>query len=252
MIRTRIFICAILATVCICLTNVQADPIPPDPLDLTSLGADGFINGAYFLQIDHSSTGTGVIDSFVRLQANGTERGYNTDGTREYDEKGGGFTRSLLLGEVPIVNIGGIDYREFLLDINQDKSANPSLLSLDTIKIYLSPTGSPTVPAYPGGLGTLIYDMDGPFDQWIKLDYALNSGSGAGDMFAYIPDSLFIGPYQNVILYSEFGGQGGIYETNAGFEEWAVQKATPIPTPTAVLLGMLGLSVMGVKLRKYA
>src|SRR5262249_13202157 len=53
-------------------------------LDLTTHGSSGSITGtvggaALFQQIDHQSTGTGVIDSFVRLQHNGTEQGYNTD-----------------------------------------------------------------------------------------------------------------------------------------------------------------------------
>ena len=87
-------------------------------------------------------------------------------------------------------------------------------------------------------------------------------------MFAYIPDSLFTvqeaaGPY--VYLYSEFGGSEDIglgYPiagnlANAGFEEWAVQmvaetQGTVVPVPAAVLLGMLGLGVMGLKLRKFA
>ena len=59
-------------------------------------------------------------------------------------------------------------------------------------------------------------------------------------------------------LYSQFGGKSG-YMSNDGFEEWAVRYAdTPpdyppvIPVPPAVLLGMIGLSVVGVKLRKHA
>ena len=40
---------------------------------------------------------------------------------------------------------------------------------------------------------TAIYDLDAGGDNWIKLDYSLNSGSGSGDMVAYIPNSLFTG-----------------------------------------------------------
>ena len=39
-------------------------------LDLTTAGASGFINGAFFQQVPDQSTGTGVIDPFVRLSTN--------------------------------------------------------------------------------------------------------------------------------------------------------------------------------------
>jgi hypothetical protein len=222
----------------------------------------GSIGDAYFLQIDHSSTGTGVIESFVRMQGKGFENGYNTDGTPEFDTKGGKWTHSLQLGDVPIVELDdGKFYREFLLDINQAKNVNPSYLSLDTIEIYLNNTAD--IDDY-SLLGTSVYDMDAGLDQWILLDYALNAGSGAGDMFAYIPESAFAGASNEdfLYLYSEFGGTVNTLTSptvaNAGFEEWAVQliASTPtgsvVPVPAAVLLGMLGLGVMGLKLRKFA
>ena len=87
------------------------------------------------------------------------------------------------------------------------------------------------------------------------LDYNLNSGSGSGDMFAYIPESAFVGADPYVYLYSEFGFDAG---ADAGPEEWAVRMiaetttGTVVPVPTAVLLGMLGLGVAGLKLRKFA
>ena len=231
-----------------------------DMLPLDYLGADGYLAGAYFLQIDHSSTGTGVIDSFVRMQHKVTEKGYNTDGTPEFETKGGTWTHAITLGDVPTVKIDGIVYREFLLDINQDKSINPSYLSLDTIEIYLDDVG--TNQSYSAGLGTLVYDLDATTDNWILMDYALNAGSGAGDIFAYIPESAFSGasPEEYLYLYSEFGGSGDDNYplsgnlSNAGFEEWAVQVSSGsiVPIPSAVILGILGLGVVGVRLRKYA
>jgi hypothetical protein len=268
MIRTKIFICTILVAVCICFTNVQADMM----YDLTYLNADEFIDGAYFLQIDQSSTGTGVIAPFARMQnpdkVTGVQSGYDTGGTPEFETKGGKWTHSITLGDVPTVELGGIVYREFLLDINQDKSADPSYLSLDTIEIYLNNTTGDN-DSYSSGLGTLVYDMDDAdldpltpnVDNWILLDYALNAGSGAGDIFAYIPESAFDGASDEdfLYLYSEFGGSGNLTYpmagnvANAGFEEWAVQEsATVVPVPAAVLLGVLGLGVMGLKLRKFA
>ena len=55
--------------------------VPSATLDLTARGSSGAINGAEFVQFDARPTGTGVIDSFVRVQALGntsSEQGYNT------------------------------------------------------------------------------------------------------------------------------------------------------------------------------
>ena len=175
-------------------------------LDLTTAGASGTINGGFYIQINPSSTGTGVIDSFVRLSAKDTEQAYNTSGSPvPFDGDNSPFTRDLLLSEVPIVNLSGTDYRQFLLDINQ---SNPDLISLDQIKIYLGTTSEVTSTDLSNGgpLGTLIYSLDGAGDTYIKMDFSLNHGSGSGDMFAYIPNSLFTGPgSQFVYLYSQFG-----------------------------------------------
>src|SRR5262245_47570824 len=62
------------------------------------------INGGIFQSTNPaSSAGTGVISAFLRVQANGTEQGFNTDSSPTLDAKGGSFTRSLLLTDVPIV-----------------------------------------------------------------------------------------------------------------------------------------------------
>lgn len=204
-------------------------------LDLTTRGSAGMINGAIFSQFDARPTGTGVIDSFVRLQtanAKGTvQQGHNTDRRPlQFDEnKSPQFTRSLTLGEVPLVNFGGVLYREFLLDINQ-KSSQP-YLSLDELRLYVGDAGNPGYyDAATGKLGVLspVYDMDAGVDNWVKLDYRLNAGSGAGDMLLYVPDSLFgaSGSAANIYLYSKFGVN---YAGNAGFEEWAAGKSLLTP-----------------------
>lgn len=236
-----------------CLLPAAAAPT----VDLSTSGSSGFINGAYFEQVDPSATGSGTIHSFVRIQTNDpTERGYNTDyRPLEFNENNSGtFTRSLSLGMVPIVNIGGVDYREFLLDINENTGQpGEALLSLDTIEIYLGTaadlTGYPTF----SGLATVIFDLDaGAADNWVLLNYDLNGGSGAGDMLAYIPDALFVGG-DYVYLYSEFGGTEA-HVNSAGYEEWAVRLADdvpppppppppPVPVPGALLLALLGGSL---------
>jgi len=211
----------------------------PILLDLTSVGSEGWVNDALYQTSDLRSAGTGVIESFVRiLRANqDTVQGYNTDGRPlEFDENSyPQFTRQLPLALVPIVyktpEGGGADvaHYEFLLDINQKgaegRDDDPAWdLSLDKLQIAVWGSGDligySTIFAYP------IYDLDSApdGDTRIILNAKINSGSGQGDMFAYIPCSLFpadpTGQY--VYLYSLFG-EGGVIPNNDGYEEWAVQ-----------------------------
>lgn len=202
----------------------------PTIIDLTTGVMPPGVNGALFQQSSPQPTGTGVIHSFVRVQANGNatlEQGYNTDARpSQFDEKTNPiFLRSIHLSELPVANIGGVNYRVLLLDINQD-SAHPQL-SLDELRIYVHAT-SPNLTGYDPATKQLggqvaVYDLNpSPGDSnWIKLDARLSHGSGSGDMLAYIPDSSLAvpgvaDPY--VYVYSKFGAN---IAANGGFEEWA-------------------------------
>src|SRR5262249_28446129 len=83
----------------------------------------------------------------------------------------------------------------------------------------------------------------------ILLDYSLNPGSGAGDMFLYVQNSAFSNdPNSNIILYSQFGNTPGgdpstTNSTNDGIEEWAVlqpSSVAAVPVPPAILLLVSG------------
>ena len=217
-----------------------AASMPASALDLVNAGDSGFVNGAFFQQVADQSTGTGVIEPFLRLQANGTEQGFNTSVNNVLDNKDGIWTHSLLVSDVPVVNLGGTNYFQVLLDINQ-AGANP-LLSLDQLKVYRQATGNISTLA---GLTNQIYNLDGAGDAFIRLNYDLNPGSGAGDMFAYIPVT---GAGDYFYLYSQFGS---INASNDGFEEWAtVGISQPIPEPETYALMMAGLGVMGAVARR--
>ena len=112
-------------------------------VDLSAQGSSGTINGALYQQFTVQPTGTGVIDSFVRVQSNaGVEQGYNTDfRPLEFDENNSpNFTRSLLLSAVPVVGVNGTNYREFLLDVNE--AASKSEVTLEQVQIYLGAAGT--------------------------------------------------------------------------------------------------------------
>lgn len=214
-------------------------------IDLTpGAGSSGTVNGVLFEFDDQQPAGTGVLQSFLRIQANGTEEGYNTSNPAfPFDEvpPAGGFTRDLPFSELQL--FGG-NYL-FTLDINEPSGGSQSLLSLYGLQIYASDTGSQNTTIL-GDLGTLLYDLDAGEDSVIELDYDNAPGSGVTDMLMTVPQSVFAGvaPGDFVILYSQFG----VAESSGdGFEEWA--HVVPIPEPgTMTLLGM-GLSALGLRRR---
>lgn len=202
--------------------------------------------GVIFDQGGSRSTGTGIFDPFLRLQHSDSEQGYNTDYRLvQYDESStANWTHALLLETIPVVMIGGSPYREIKLDINEIQNDKNAFISLDALEIY--ETANPMIHNYrvasSGWPTDPIFDLG---DNYIKLDARLGPGSGMGDMSVYIPQGLFVnsGPY--LTLYSRFGA------SDAGFEEWAVVGAEPMPEPASVLSMFSGLGgLVGLVLRK--
>jgi hypothetical protein len=231
------------ASVCLLTAVMGLPPAHAVLLDLTTPGTSGTINGAVFQQFSDGGAGSGNIDAFIRVQADPIEQGYNTDyrPVQFNEDNSSTFNHSLLLSEVPIVSDDGTDYREFLLDVDQSSQ----FISLDKLEIYLEATGN--IGLYPDNFTTLVYDMDAGEDSWIKLDYTINAGSGAGDMLAFIPDSFFkdeFGVYLNdyVYVYSMFGVN---FAADNGFEEWAHGVGGPvIPEPATICLFGFGALVL--------
>jgi hypothetical protein len=201
-------------------------------MDLTAHGAAAAADTFIARQTDAQPTGTGFINSFVRVQGaasgGGSEQGYNTTARPlQFDEnKSPQFTRGLTLGQVPVVTVNGVAYREFLLDINQKSS--DSKLSVDEVRIFLG--GTSNLTGYDTTAKTLagkaaVFDLDAGGDVSILLDARLNSGSGSGDMFLLVRNDAFAGadPGTFVYLYSKMGGTAGA-TANGGFEEWAVRS----------------------------
>ncbi len=230
-------------------------------VDLTTAGSSGSANGGFFQQISPQSTGTGVIDPFLRIQANGTESGFNNNVnafTLDDIAKGGqNYNHDIQLSAVPVVNVGGTLYYQFLLDINQNSGADHNLLSMYQMQIWLKDSPITTFAGAKGvysdltGSGAVkVWDLDAGADgdSFVQMNYDLNPGSGAGDVFANIPVSaLGTDLSKFVYLYSAFGVPSA---SNDGFEEWAtLGPATGVPDggTTVLLLGAVLAGLGAVK-----
>ena len=212
---------ALIVAIIICTTVGYATVV-----DLTGSNDSGTINDAQFVFTTPQPTGTGVIQPFLRVENTPVEQGYNTSGGTPFDDKAGPWTHNLTVGDLQSteVTLGGVSYFKLLLDVNEP-GGKKSLISLDQLQFYTSSVGSQTTSKVIS-LGTLRYTF-GSGDSVI-LDASRNHGSGSGDMYAYIPTSDFADTKTNdfVYLYAHFGNTD---ESQAGFEEWALVNAAPIP-----------------------
>ena len=157
----------------------------------------------------------------MRIAHTGTEQGYNTSSRPvQFDElQAGNFTRSFQAGEVARVALNGTPYYKFVLDINQLNSAAGQLLSLDQLRLYVSPTNIDTASnnfanGYNSATGTLgglspSYDMNPDLSStnFVEINGASEAGSGTPDMTLLVPVSaLGTNPDSFIYLYSQFGG----------------------------------------------
>ena len=236
-------------------------------LDLRTAGASGTINGAFFTNTDPQPTGSGYIDSFVRLgTSSGYEEGYNASArpVMPHVNTSPTFTHDITLSNIPIVvNPAGASagsYYEFLLDVKQKKSEPDKYLTLYALRFYTNPnalTMAATLADLTGAAGTTLrWNLDTGSDSRIHLNYEFGSGSGSGDMYAYIPVSAFAGAGASdyLYLYSAFGiepsGTGTYFGTNDGYEEWT-SRGSSTPPPSVPeggnSLALLGVGLIGVE-----
>jgi len=201
--------------------------------------------------------GTGNFDPFLRVQANTTEQGYNTDAqTPPYDAKAGIWTHTIQLSDIPIVN----GNYEFLLDINQNGGQNAPI-SLNQVQIFQShadpgATGS-TVTAPDANNAASISFSSSDLTQVFKLSSTgstlwdvqavTQNGSGVADMFLYVPTSVFSaanGPF--VTFYTQFGVPSGTATSNDGFEEWGLGTAQAVAPEPSTIVGASFAALFGL------
>jgi hypothetical protein len=219
-------------------------------VDLVNNDQGSFTNqyGTTIIQFTQPQpTGTGYIDPFLRVQANGTEQGYNTSGVTPqapYDDKAGIWTHDIQFSDLQstAVTIGGTQYFKIMVDLNEPNGTK-STIDLTNLQFYTSATGGQTTTNL-SQLGTLRYSMDtAGGDNTVQFDAARNNGSGSGDAFLYIPATAFAGTNANdfVYMYVNFGSAD--MTTAGGFEEFTlVRNLTPVPEMSA-LFPIVGLLV---------
>src|SRR3954453_13371689 len=99
-------------------------------VDLTFDSASGTFNGAVFMTGQFQLV-PDQFYSFLEVRHNGTEQGYNTDGSLQQDQLDvQNSTHSILLANVPIVigdgshgTVEGVAYREFRLNLGEAGTA---------------------------------------------------------------------------------------------------------------------------------
>jgi MYXO-CTERM domain-containing protein len=229
-------------------------------IDLSAQGATGVVGGAGGAFIEQftlsSSAGSGVINSFLRIQTNNsTESGYNTTGAFEFNTS---TAAALQLQNIPLVAINNGNYYEFFLDTNQSNGGNGVFLSLDTLQIFTASTSNQTGYSTTAiGSALKIFDI-GP--DTAKLDDEWGSGSGKGDYLVYIPQAAFANalPTDFVYLYSAFGAT---FANTSGFEEWYTSGSSTVsigggpvvgatPEPASWLLGATGIVLLAARRRR--
>jgi PEP-CTERM motif len=237
-----------------------SSPAHAASLDLTSAGRSGFLDTAFFSE-GGTLSGTGVFPAFVQVHPGGsavTEAAYNTTANNVGDNGSSDtFNHSIQFQDLVLVNIGGTNYYQFLLDINEANNVTDQYLSLDDLVVVTSTVANQsTTPLPTGGSPKTIFDLSAANN--IALNFNLEPGSGKYDMNFFVPVSLFtaqnVQPTDFVYLYSAFGGLGSItdnthagfyrdpvtlnnvatilpqgnYGASDGFEEWALNK-TSVP-----------------------
>src|SRR5262245_25752472 len=108
------------------------DRIVPAVVDLTTFGSSSFLaNGTVVHRNDmdwsdthgDASEGLGSLNTFLTMShqgQGGVEQGYNTDARPvQYNEANEpAKTHSIRLSDLPKVTVNGIQYREFVLNVN--------------------------------------------------------------------------------------------------------------------------------------
>jgi len=272
------------ATSAILLALTQASAQAKLVLDVTptadtTLSGTAAIGGNFIVQNTNiQPTGTGNIDPFLTIHQTGQESGYNTDQGLPLDTQRPAWTNGVQLKNTTVVTVGGVQYLEFLVDVNQVANGPISLnqvqffvsnaqLGASTSDYTLTSASQGTGPTGVGGADPVI-SFGSAATEVFRMNFAENNGtslasnyevqidsahgSGSGDMFLYVQASLFGNNGNSYItLFSQFGHPSGTYESTSGFEEWAFREGNgptlqSVPEPSTIVAAFAGLVPFGV------
>lgn len=219
--------------------TIVLDLATPNGTDDAPVTLSGMIDDAIF-SFGQPNAGTGGFDPFLRIQKNGDEQGYNTDNSNPgFDEKTGAWTHSVLVADLPVVQLNNITYFEFLLDVNEVQNGNGRRISLDQLQIFESMSDNLNTTDL-GMLGTQVYNLDDGMDNTVLFN-TFNGGSGAADYSVLIEVWPNADPSKFMTFYTQMGTYtDGVedWTSGDGFEEWAFDNERPkfVPEPSQVLL----------------
>jgi hypothetical protein len=209
-------------------------------LDLGTSGS-GTLGGAVFSTTDIQPTGTGVFDPFLTVQNTPWEQGYNGTNGNFDTKRVPQWNHEITLGDLRATAINGTNYYGFVVDVNEPNGGNQAGISLDALRLFVSPTiqTNTSVDAsgfFNGSLGTKVFDLG---NNQLKYTDAQH-GSGSGDINIFIPVADFAGFKSSdyVYMYQRWGNTDA---SQGGFEETAIRQGfVPVPE-MGTLFPVIGL-----------
>ena len=165
-----------------------------------------------------SSSGTGIFDPFLTLQRSDSQSGTNLFNGSNYatgDAISSSDNRTSLLeiSKIPVVGLGGMQYLEIRLDLNEvgGGSGPKAEVRLTDLKIYGS--NDPTLSSFGGSAP--LYSLDTETLNTTVYMWDDFNGSGRSDVVMLIPKSYFASNPQYLFFQANFSG------TDGGFEEFS-------------------------------
>lgn len=207
--------------------------------DLRAAGSSTTIGGVIFRDSANIGSGTGGYNTFLALQDNNdagsSEAAFNSDDTSPIEPSNPELdlakSQTVLLANIPVTIVGGVQYYEFRIDLNEANSDPNGQISLDKFIIKTAPATTTILTKTDfDTLTTLRYDMDAAAtggDRTLLLS-EVSTGSGTDDYAVFVPVANFTGvdpATTNLYLYVQFGAEEGDYQAQAGFEEISTQNA---------------------------